>query len=890
MISKTTRRKLMLTTALSIGIGTSLPAFAQTTPGDQSGTAQDAGAGQSAATATQAPAMRGQSPAATADAPTAGATNAPTGNATAQSGPVSRSSGTATGGASEGAGDIIVTARRVEERLQDVPISITVFNQQQLTNRNIVQANDLATYTPSLSSNNNFGSQNSSFAIRGFVQDIGTQPSVGVYFADVVAPRAASNNVPAGDGAGPGSFFDLQNVQVLKGPQGTLFGRNTTGGAVLLVPQKPTSRLEGYVEGSYGNYDLKRIQGVLNVPFSDSARFRIGVDHEERDGYLKNDAGIGPNRFGDIDYTAIRGSLVLDLTPDLENYTIVSYLHSNTVGDDQKVINAIPDNLGMFASEQLQNEASKGAGFYTVQNNLPNPQTTLDQWQIINTTTWRASDSLTVKNITSYAQLKEDFRSPLFGTDFDLNRLAGKTIASLGLPASLNPYPVGTKVGFTAIIPVPGGDTANQSTFTEELQFQGTATNFNWQAGGYLELSDPLGFVGSRSPVLLGCSDYVNLICTNPIGAGSASFSQGKTNFRNYGVYAQATYSLSDHFKITGGARYTWDRASSSTQNRNLLVPTPGVVISNPARPCTNPDAAPPVCNISVATRSEKPTWLIDLDYKPTEDVLIYGKYARGYRAGSVSSSSPTEFNTFKPEKVDNFEVGAKTSIRGPIRATFNVAGFYNDFSNQQLQLNLNPRNLNSGVVPSSGIINAGKSRIYGAEVEASVTPFTGFTVDANYTYLHTEIRRIFIPATSADSPFIANTPIEPGDPLALSPKNKVTATATYTLPLDADIGKVSVGATFIHIDKQLTNYLYRDSGGKLDDFSYVGKRNLLNLNLNWNSVFGTPFDVSAFATNVTNRKYYAFIPGLLDTVGFETATLGEPRMYGARLRYRFGG
>src|ERR1700740_2662321 len=114
--------------------------------------------------------------------------------------------------------DIIVTARRVEERLQDVPISITVFNQQQLADRNVVNSQDLATYTPSLSVNSNFGSENTSFAIRGFVQDIGTAPSVGVYFADVVAPRGATTGTVAGDGAGPGSFFDLQNVQVLKGP------------------------------------------------------------------------------------------------------------------------------------------------------------------------------------------------------------------------------------------------------------------------------------------------------------------------------------------------------------------------------------------------------------------------------------------------------------------------------------------------------------------------------------------------------------------------------------------------------------------------------------------------------------------------------------------------
>src|SRR5260370_2276422 len=196
--------------------------------------------------------------------------------------------------AEEEINEIIVTARRVEERLQDVPISITVFNQQQLEDRNVVNPQDLAAYVPSLSANTNFGSENSSFAIRGFVQDIGTAPSVGVYFGDVVAPRGASNGIPAGDGAGPGSFFDLQNVQVLKGPQGTLFGRNTTGGAVLLVPQKPTSELGGYVEGSVGDFDLRRGQGVLNIPINDHLRVRLGIDHQGRAGYLTNHRVIGP--------------------------------------------------------------------------------------------------------------------------------------------------------------------------------------------------------------------------------------------------------------------------------------------------------------------------------------------------------------------------------------------------------------------------------------------------------------------------------------------------------------------------------------------------------------------------------------------------------------------
>ncbi|HHX83305.1 MAG TPA: TonB-dependent receptor plug domain-containing protein, partial [Pseudomonadaceae bacterium] len=227
--------------------------------------------------------------------------------------------------------EIIVTARRREERLQDVPVSMTVLNQQQMDNANIFNAADLATYTPSLQANNRFGSDATNFAIRGFSQELRTTASVGVYFAEVVAPRGA-NTVQSGDGAGPGDFFDLENVQVLKGPQGTLFGRNTTGGAVLLSPKKPTDEFEGYAEVSIGNYDMKRAQGVINIPVSDNFRMRFGVDQQTRDGYLKNISGIGPKDFADTDYLSLRGSFVWDITDSLENYTIVKYSESQNNG------------------------------------------------------------------------------------------------------------------------------------------------------------------------------------------------------------------------------------------------------------------------------------------------------------------------------------------------------------------------------------------------------------------------------------------------------------------------------------------------------------------------------------------------------------------------------
>jgi iron complex outermembrane receptor protein len=804
-------------------------------------------------------------------------------------------------------GTIVVTARRTEERLQDVPISITVFNQQQLSNRNVINSQDLARYTPSLSANGNFGSENSSFALRGFVQDQGTAPSVGVYFADVVSPRGASNNIPVGDGAGPGSFFDLQNVQVLKGPQGTLQGRNTTGGAVLLVPQKPTGKLEGYVEGSLGNYDMRRIQGAINVPVSDSFRVRLAVDHQSRDGYINNISGIGPRDFNDVNYTAVRLSTVADLTENLENYTIFSYSKSDTNGSLQPVIVADPAHaLGAIAASQLPRQ---GTGFYDALQDQTNPSSKLEQWQVINTTTWKANDNLTVKNIISYAQLKDELNSPLFGTNFAIS----------------NP-----PLSFAGVNPIPGAATADQSTFTEELQLQGRAFDdrLTYQGGAYLEVSNPLGESGSQSAVTNACTDVANFQCRDILaffgslqpGGSSApvgviNYTASRTRFHDVGLYAQATWKFNDKFKATGGFRYTWDKETVDSQLITYTGFPLNAVGSYSILRCTNRDAvnggstnllldgfnASTDCRQHLEQKSSAPTWLIDFDYTPTQDVLVYAKYARGYRTGTIAPTVPTAYNYIQPEKVDSYEVGVKTSFRSFVRGTFNVSGFYNDFSNQQIQIDFGQEPNNSITVsPTTAPANAGKSRIWGIEVEGSITPFTGFTIEGGYTHLNTEIRSVpEFTIDSATTGYVVTGQAGVGDPLSLSPKNKYTITANYTLPLNADIGKVTLGATFTHTDSQLSNYSNRfytgDAGSNpatvafIQSLSYLPATNLLNLNLSWNAVAGSPVDLNLFATNVTKEKYYTFLPGLAVGAGFNVASLGEPRMYGMRLKYHFG-
>ncbi|HET8882210.1 MAG TPA: TonB-dependent receptor [Solimonas sp.] len=868
----------------------------------------------------------GAQEAATTDAPPATEQNAAATPAPAATGDTATAATTADDSsaantdAADALPEVIVTARRVEEKLQDVPISITVFNQDQLTNRNVVSATDLANFTPSLSSNNNFGNENTSFAIRGFVQDAGTAPSVGTYFADVVAPRGPTQGTTAGDGVGPGSFFDLQNVQVLKGPQGTLFGRNTTGGAVLLVPKKPTSALEGYAEVSAGNYDMRRVQGVFNAPLSDSARFRIAVDHQTRDGYLDNISGIGPDAYNDVDYSAVRGSLVLDLTDNIENYTIASYSKSDTNGSVQKLIACNPAGanpqsqedvgvglgnfFGVFSCGQLDREKAQGAGFYDVEGATANPVSRITQWQTINTTTWTATDNLTVKNIASYAEFEDLQRSPLFGTNWQVSDLS---------PAYQGIFAGGIPSLFTGIFAAPGYKSANQSTYTEEVQLQGLAfdSRLTYQAGVYLEWSDPLGKVGNQSPQLAVCTDLAAFACSDPLGAtftalarmqdpthaaqhiGAVNYTVGETTYRDQGVYTQATYAFTDQFKLTGGLRYTWDKQTNDAVRRTTIFPVEAAEGTEPITICTDPATTPDGCRNKLSQKSSKPTWMIDFDYTPVQDMLVYAKYARGYRAGGVFSNAPVDLRTFDPEKVDNYEVGFKTSFDRFVRGTFNVAAFYNNFTNQQLQIGFNARD-NAPVSPTTGIVNAGKSRIYGAEVESVLMPVKGLTFQLSYTYLNTSIRSID-PVVTNDPNYEAQvSQIAKGSPLVLSPKNKLSIAGNYVLPLDRALGQISLGLNYIYTAKQTTSYTYQNPailaamGGT--NYGVLDSRNLLNGNINWEQIAGTALDLSIFATNLTGEKYYQFVPGLASLqTGLEFATLGEPRMYGVRLRYSFG-
>lgn len=794
--------------------------------------------------------------------------------------------------------EVVVNARRREESAQDVSQSMSVFNQKQLDEANITNPGDLATYTPSLQANNRFGGDNTTFAIRGFSQELRTTASVAVYFAEVVAPRGA-NAQQSGDGASPGDMFDLASVQVLKGPQGTLFGRNTTGGAVLLVPQKPTDVFEGYVEVTHGNYDLWREQAVINVPITDNFAVRLGVDHQERDGYLNNISDVGPDDFADSKYTSVRLSMLWDITDSVENYTILKHTESDNNGFPGSLLTCGEAGGGSLGfgpqcrADLARREASGDDGFYDVFNSVPEPVNEQEISQIINTTSWQINDELLFKNITAFTTLETRQRSSLFGENFFIS--GQKTIFQ--------------QVGLAEDLP-----TTDQETLVEEIQLQGN--NFDgavtWVLGLYYENSEPGEDSGAQSPAIIACdqesitsSDPFDFRCSQTAALGSVARLEGGVEYNNQAAYFQSTIQMNEFVSVDLGLRYTRDETEgyvTETVYTDFFGATLPVI--PPGFPPLPPKSAPygpifypligepTVTERNPKTTSEAPTWLMGLNIMPNENTLLYAKYVRGYRQGSVNIAGAGEYidsngdkqraDIHDPEKVDTYEIGSKNQFElASLPVTFNIAAFYNDFTDQQIQYGYFAAGTNVG---TTAVTNAGSSSIWGVEADGNILLPGNVIFNYSYSHLDTEVKQLdpIDLGTAASSVVAPSVTTAEGEPLSLVPKNQFVGSLAWILPTPVEWGDMKAAVTYVFTDEQ------QGVGKDYSALAVFPQYELWNFNLSWNGIMGTGLDVSAFMTNAKDEEYITYIAGTYAN-GLESGAVGQPRMYGMRVKYNFG-
>ena len=722
--------------------------------------------------------------------------------------------------------DIVVTARRVNEKLQDVPIAITALSGDTLRQNRIVTVSDLRLVTPSLqitpSAN---GAAIPGITLRGQRSArtlLGQDPSIAVYFNEVPQTRSPGLDT---------STYDLASVQVLKGPQGTLFGRNTTGGAILITPQKPTQDLGGYLDGTLGNYSAHELSGAFNLPVSDTLAIRAAGNFLRRDGYAVN--VINGQDLFDRRSESGRLSVLFRPSSGIENLMVADVFHSHANGSAPHGIAIIPGSplAARDAAGQLRSpagEATRSIARITAANDLLYIESDVPAYDhtlsagISNVTTIKMTDHLTLKNVFGYRHISSKINS-----DFDGTSANGLLSAQI------------EKVHWAS----------------DELQVIGSYDRLNFIAGV---------FVYSESGLDTGITQ--NLITP---GSDATNFTGGKGKNESYSGFAQGSFKITPKLSLTLGGRYTIDdRSAKPSDNTVRSVPTPSATCGtrNPQSGILN---VYPNCSVALSKTFREPTYTASLNYKLKNDILLYVAHRRGYRAGgfNVRARNPIDYQAFAPEIVRDVEAGVKADFTlGTMKARINVAAYKQWYKDIQRAVAIFDPVL---LTVSTTVRNAASATIEGGEVEVTLIPVRRLSLSGFYSYVRPRY-----------SNYVANGVDLSADKFVDVPANQGSATVRYAVP--AGRGEVALSGTF-----------YAQSGFELNDPNYapsIGRApgyHLFNARVEWTDAFLSGLDLSLFGENLANKRYIT--SGIANgSTGFVWAYPGAPRTYGIQAKFRF--
>lgn len=734
--------------------------------------------------------------------------------------------------------DIVVTARRREERLQDVPVAVTALSGEAMAREGVANIDDLTSKVPSLISVPGTGGGGRSFpafGIRGQSQQesvILNDGSVGVYFGDIVAARPQGVNQ---------SLIDIQAIEVLKGPQGTLFGRNSTGGAIVIRPNTPRDEFEAAIGATVGNLDTVNLEGMVNLPLGDRVQLRVAAGVNTDDGYLYDE--ILQRNINYTDNWSARVSLGIDLTDDIR--TVFSYNRfSENDGGAGGFLNAV-NPAGVFNSpaaraarnygktlEQMFAE-QQARGIYRTASGMP-MFTKVETEDLANTTTWDLNDNIQVKNIIGYRTVESHVLEDADGMEIPM-------------------------------LPIERTDSFDQ--FTEEFQLLGQTGDLNWIAGLFYfrEKGENAGVSvsGGVDPGPLEPNTvfaYAGWINNNQLGENTSK-----------AIFAQGTYDLHnwvDGLSVTLGLRQTWDDREAEIRNRTATTCRfTRDTDNNPATPEVNPGLAG--CSLPLSASFDQLTYNLSLDYKLDDQTLIYAASRRGYRSGGFSARATTELGlrrAFEPEIVDDVELGLKRDWTfGEGRARTNFAVFQSSYKDIQRYVT------DLSVVPAvSFIVNAAEATIRGLEFEGFVRPNDWFELSGFYSYLD----------ASFDSFTYQGRDLS-GLPLARAPKNIGSVTAKVFLPIPSEAGDASFAVT----------YYSTASYSSADDYTplqVIPGYELVNLNLQWNNVFNSNVDLTAFVNNAAGEEYVRHYTSVFPSLGYDSLSPGSPRTYGLQFKAHF--
>jgi iron complex outermembrane receptor protein len=716
--------------------------------------------------------------------------------------------------AGRGLEEMVVTARKREEEIQSVPVAISAFNGEELRENSVHQVEDLRFIAPALQINPSpWGNAVPAVSIRGQrpVEVIITlDPSVAIYFDDVVWQRPHGTN---------GSMYDLSSVQVLKGPQGTLFGRNTTGGAVLMYSNKPDfNGVGGSVSATFGNYDTHNFGAVLNLPVSDTIALRFAGQTNRHDGYTKN---LYNNSDKDnADDQSYRASLLFRPNDAIESNTVYQYFHEDTSGIGYRLRGVNP--AGSFGNpaaggspaiiaqmNQTLNFLNSTSGHKVINDQLKGSE--METHHISNTTSWELTDALSIKNVIGWRKIHS-----LGSFDND------------GTGILLTTSPVNG--------PVPlfnSNNTLDSTQFSEELQLNGVSfdNRLNWVTGAYYfrEAGDDV---------------QVSDLFFRRVNDGTGEN-------RSWSVYAQGTYDFQqvEGLSLTAGIRETWDRREVEQHQRSRAQNATTFSCLLTAPPPSGTGAGIPLnpCDRTLKYDDSAPSWGLTLNYAFNEDVMLYLARRHGYKSGGVQlrANDYTEPTTFEPEFVDDWELGLKSTFDiGSVPVRVNAAVYNQDYSD--IQRSVSAATVANRIITTT--LNAGSATIRGGELEVTAILFDDLELSGFYTYTDASYDEFKQARAGGGFQDLSDSDFSG------VPENVAGASITYRLPLSGEVGDVSAKLSWYRQDEIMVSDV-NVINGVPNNSGELPSYHRSDASVDWNNVFGAPFDLRFYARNRHRRK-----------------------------------
>ncbi len=767
--------------------------------------------------------------------------------------------------AEPGIEEIIVTSRRVAESLQSIPVSVSAFKAEDLERLGIDNIADTAAYTPNFLSNGGPTGHNDGFYyVRGVGQvdlNPATDPGVGTYIDGVYLGRVVGSSFDA---------LDIARIEVLRGPQGTLFGRNTIGGAINVVTADPGDAMSGNVRLTGGSRSLFGAQAKVSGPLSDTVGFALSALYRKQDGWGKSI--VTGKTFDDEDNTAGRVKLVFKPNDALTASLAADVSRVRGTGQHQILVgfNGMASSpLGVVLAPQIGADVNSG-DIYVNRSSITNPRSDLDANGASLTIDWKPG-AFGFKSITSYRDLEQ-----IANGDFD-----------------------GSRINF-----YQSEFTTRQHQASQELQLTREGERWTGLLGAYyfkegafhnnfITLGGnngcalfPLPFpFGGPPPTLCGANPYATALVNRSIGNNQ----QVKVDVEAKALFAHGTFKFNDQWSASLGLRYTdekktqaYDFFIDNTANVfNFGCVPPGVPGFPPTGlcfpllpPAIVPTLSPRNPNVGVPTTYSN-SWSevtpkLGVEFKPAEQQLYYISYSEGFKSGGFNgrpTPGPTgqfaSVQPYDPERLKTVELGAKTQFANN-RVRFNVSVFASRYDDIQL-LVLGP----SGFFENR---NAGRADIKGVEIELLAKPVPQFQLNLSLGFMDHEYKEL-----SADA---IRSGFTLSNKLPMTPRTNGSLGAEYTWSLDGR------GAVTLRGDYSYRSQVFFGApNGPLEQESSLG---LLNLRLGYEFA-NQRMKLVAFGRNVTDEEYFSNGQDVRGPLGVAFVGVGAPREWGVEFSYRFG-